>query len=763
MNNSKKVLMLVAASVSLLAACAGVAPSRAPGYEATITRTTYGIPHVVAKDYAGLGFGAAYARAQDNICLLADAYVSTNSERSKYFGASGDTMIGLRPAKNIDSDVFYKTVTDQAVLRASFSKASKDYRAMVDGWVAGYNRYLKDYQDKLPAQCAGQSWVREISVDDVLRSISSFSMLASSATLASQIANATPPANGDEKKVSMASPLMNVSPDMPIGSNGWAFGGDATSNGKGLVLGNPHMPWVGINRFYENHLTIPGEIDVAGASIMNTPFVGIGFNRDVAWTHTVDMALHMSLYKLTLDGNDPTAYVIDGKSEAMTVRELRIEVKDGSPILRKVYGSRFGPIVSVPGTKYEWTRQTAFAVADANNHNIRTGDTWLAMARSRKVEDLRAALAKYLGAPTFNTLAADRSGQAMYADISAVPNVSADLLKACGSIEPRLPGNLQELNVMDGSRSACAWANTAGTAEPGLLPASEMSTLYRRDFVQNSNDSYRWTNPAALQQLGPIMGRDPGQGTLRTRAAIEEIGRVLSAGKFDPEVAAQSMLSNKVLGADLAMSPLLELCKRPSAPADACAALSKWDRKAEIDSRGALLFNSFWLKLWAKPELWNVPYNPDDLAHTPRDLKTEGKSGDDVLALLSAAAEDIKKGGMALDAPLGDVQFTLRGTERIPVSGLQDAGVLNITRGRPVPGGILVLHGSSYIQSVTFDEKGPIAKAMLTYSQATDPASPYYADQTREFSKSNKVLHRFPFSEAEIAADAVGAPITLRQ
>ena len=132
-----------------------------------------------------------------------------------------------------------------------------------------------------------------------------------------------------------------------------------------------------------------------------------------------------------------------------------------------------------------------------------------------------------------------------------------------------------------------------------------------------------------------------------------------------------------------------------------------------------------------------------------------------MLAALAATAEQMKSMGLAVDAPLGTVQFAVRGEEHIPISGLSTGGVLNHIAGRPVPGGVAVLIGSSYIQAITFDAQGPVADAVLTYSQSTDPASPYFADQTREF--SNLKLRRYPFSAAEIAADAIGAPLTIRQ
>src|SRR5580692_2052887 len=112
-------------------------------YEATITRTTFGIPHVQARDFAGLGFGVAYAEAQDNICLMADAYVSAAGKRSQFFGADGEGLLGLWPAKNIDSDLFYRSVPDIAQLRAIFAQRSPEYRALIDGWSLGTTGLLK--------------------------------------------------------------------------------------------------------------------------------------------------------------------------------------------------------------------------------------------------------------------------------------------------------------------------------------------------------------------------------------------------------------------------------------------------------------------------------------------------------------------------------------------------------------------------------------------------------------------------------------------
>lgn len=738
----------------------------APKAEATITRTQFGVPHVKAKDFRAVGFGIAYAEAEDNICLMADTYLSVSAQRSHHLGAQGTTLVGLVPVNNVDSDIYYATMLDTNALRAELRQRSKDYRNLVAGWVAGYNRFIAENRDRLPAECAGQSWVRPITSDDVVRSLNSFSMLSGTATAAAKITSAAPP-SGDQADRAAAPMGAIAATEIPegarFGSNGWAFGGDATSNGRGLVVGNPHFPWVGPNRFYQMHLTIPGKLDVAGAAIVNQPFVGIGFNKDVAWTHTVDTAAHMTLFKLTLDPSDPTVYLVDGKRVPMERREIRVAVKDALPVVRTIYLTRYGPIFAMPDTPYAWTRDTAFAVRDANRDNIRGGDGWLAMARARNVRELRAALASHLHVPFLNTMAADRNGEALYADISAAANISADRFADCGTVSAPTPGFLQRLYVLDGSRSACGWETAAGTAVPGLLPASDMSTIYRRDFVQNSNDSYRWTNPAAdIPELGPMMGVDPRPlPDMRTRSGIKEIRSFLASRKFDIDTAAAAMLGNRNFAGELALAPMLDLCKRPAAPKRACAALAKWDGKAEIDSRSAMLFSLFWGKAAKRADLWSRPFERSDIVGTPASLATAGDKGDALLADLAAAADTLDKMGVALDAPLGKVQFAERGKERIPISGGMTGGVLNYTAALPTDGGFAVVHGASYVQSVTFDDDGPIAKAILTYSQSVDPNSPHYADQTREFSR--KKLYRFPFDDREIEEQAIGSPKTIRE
>jgi acyl-homoserine-lactone acylase len=66
---------LVAAATATAAAGAAHRPSRSSNL-VTITRDRAGIPYIVARNLTSLGYGEAYAFAQDNFCTLANDMVT---------------------------------------------------------------------------------------------------------------------------------------------------------------------------------------------------------------------------------------------------------------------------------------------------------------------------------------------------------------------------------------------------------------------------------------------------------------------------------------------------------------------------------------------------------------------------------------------------------------------------------------------------------------------------------------------------------------
>jgi hypothetical protein len=72
---------------------------KAVRYDATIRWTSYGIPHVKANDWGGLGFGFAYATMTDAACTLARDIVMVRGDLSRTFGPDSG---------NRESDLFHR-------------------------------------------------------------------------------------------------------------------------------------------------------------------------------------------------------------------------------------------------------------------------------------------------------------------------------------------------------------------------------------------------------------------------------------------------------------------------------------------------------------------------------------------------------------------------------------------------------------------------------------------------------------------------------
>ena len=153
----QRVAIGAAALATLVAGCASVPGS---ARKVQIQRTAHGIAHIEAPDYESLAYGIAYAHARDNICQTANELVTIRGERSRHFGADGRALLGLRVLPNEQIDIFIRSHMNDAALAAAYGKASIDTRAVSRGYVQGYNRFLHDHRESLPAQCRGKPWLQ---------------------------------------------------------------------------------------------------------------------------------------------------------------------------------------------------------------------------------------------------------------------------------------------------------------------------------------------------------------------------------------------------------------------------------------------------------------------------------------------------------------------------------------------------------------------------------------------------------------------------
>jgi len=774
-----------------------------------IRRTTDGIPHVRAGGWRELGVGVGYAQAQDALCTLAEAFVTYEGRRAWFFGAderpARDSTFG-RP-RNIDLDFFFRAYADEEVLTRYRAQHPPELNELVDGFAAGYNRYLSDARagraSAVGRSCLNQPWVRDIAADDIHRRMYAAQIAAGYAKFITEMVNSTPAAAaaaraGEEGATALHARLAGRIGAQPgIGSNVLAFGAEATGGDGAVLFGNPHWYWGGPDRFYQMHLTIPGKVDVAGVAFLGLPMVMIGFNGQVAWSHTVSEARRFGLFDLTLDPADPTRYRVDGKMDAMTSREVAVEVRaeDGRALrlMRTFYRTRFGPVVDLGGHNpaLGWGPAHALAIRDVNADNFRIFRNFFYWNQAKSLDDFIDIQRREAAVPWVNTVAIGRGehgadGRVWYADVGAVPNVPDELRRACAtplsagfaSMDPLTP-------VLDGSRSDCDWRLDPAAAQAGAMPVAAMPWLLRKDYVANMNDSYWLSNsrqplegyPALLGgerrplglrgRLGHRIALDLIQAQTRSAEALSMrlmqdvlTPRAYSAELFKDDVLAQACVLPVVeLGADALAAAGADgsrqgrLASRSVDIGRACDILRRWQNKADGNDRGALLWEALWARLEqiSAQQLYGVAFSSEAPLDTPGSLRAGQAAAAKALA---ATVLEFGEKGWPLDGALGTRRYVASGGRRYPIyGGCHFAGYFTVACNEDRSDRIgLDTVGNSYLQVVRFSPSGVQAYTLLAHGQdesavADGPGSRPVARYAR------KAWLPFPFKEEEIARD----------
>jgi acyl-homoserine-lactone acylase len=787
-------------------------------YRATIVRTSYGVPHITAGSFGSLGYGYGYALASDQLCTMAQVYVTVEGQRSRYFGpdASAPGPAGGQ-IPNLDSDIYWQSVIGRRVIphllavRTGVGAVEPQVRQLMTGYVAGYNHYLASVGGAggVPNRvCRGRAWVKPINLLDAYLVAYQLVDIEGLSSSPDALAQAQPPAPAKTTtntaatsglsalaaSVTRTAPgtdgLPSVSeirtlghqPTGGTGSNAIAIGSAGMRDHRsGLLLGNPHLPWLGALHLYQVQFTIPGTMNVEGATIIGVPVIAIGFTRSMAWSETTSRSWTNTLYQLTLVPGHPTEYVYNGKAAAMTSQTVTVRTRHGS-IKHTVWFSQYGPIIDhyMP-LNTPWTTKTAFALADADAGNLRYMNQFLGIDEAGSAAQVLSVLKKYEGGPWNNTVVADAAGHALYADILPVPDVTNAEAARCDTAVGVGTFAQDDLPVLDGSKPSCRWATGPGAAAPGIFGGNQEPTLVRRDFVENSNDSYWLANPGHPLTGFPRIfgdtrtrwGAEPIDQSydLRTRSALTMVmDRIagtdgLGRAGFTLQAMKTLMYSDIQYGASLVKPEVVAMCRSfPGGQAptsngktipvgDSCNTLAGWNGRENPSSRGAVLFGDFWnLALGAPGGPWSHPFQVSDPVHTPDGLDATSSA---VQQSFGDALTEMRHFHQPYDIALGQVQYVLLNGRRFRMPGGQadpngEINAMEINSPGAIPG-----TSSTYIQAVTWAPGTPCPQAatVVAYSESDNPASPHYDDQTALF--SHRQWATAYFSPAQVAAHAL--------
>lgn len=772
-------------------------------FKATIRRTSMGVPHIQADDFGGAGYGAGYAFAEDNLCILAEELVTSRGERAKFFGEKSYDLGQTSASSNIASDAVYRMLASKERITKYRDAQPDEVKATMRGFAAGVSRYVREIKAGQAAgrhqACRNEPWVREITDEDLYARVIKLALLASSAGFINGIAAAKPTAaqvrGGVTPKIDpreITEGLERMAPGFmamrrgEFGSNMYALGSEVTGGG-GIQFGNPHFPWYGGERLYQMHLTVPGKMNIQGATLYGLPFVLIGFNESFAWSHTVSTAYRFTPYALKLKPGDKMTYLKDGQEKKIVARDFEIEVKDAGKQTMRLYESEYGPMIFLGSSVFDWTDEKAFTIRDANLDNVRLIKNFYRWNTAKSLDEFKQIHAQEVAVPWVNTTAADKDGNVYYGDLTVVPNVTDELAKACEVplLSKALSNSAPGLPLLDGSKASCDWIVDPAAAQPGALPSSKLPKIDRKDWVVNCNDSY-WltTSKAPIKGFPKIVGQEEIPQTLRSRLCHQQVlDRVagtdgLPGTTFTTENVRTIVVGARVYSAEkwleqtttafctgtpisLTQDPLTLKTFSPAVSVDtaaACTALQAWDKRTNVDSKGSIVWDEYWPRVEAVAKIaviYKVAFDPANAVSTPTDLDV---TRPEIAQAFAAAIKAVADAGFAPDVVRSQISWREgKNGERIPVpGGAQRTGNFTIAQAKVYAlkagqGYGPLNYGNSYMQVVGLKPGSLEAHTFVTYSESTDPASPHFDDYTKEYSQ--KKWLKAAFTEAEIAAD----------
>lgn len=695
-------------------------PTPSTKYHVDITYTTHGVPHINARDYPSLGYGVGYVQAEENLCTLSEQIMKLNGEKARYLGA-GETG----PNSHVLSDMGYRLLDYPSQADSLYSELPETSQQLLQGFVDGFNRSLAERNTPAdyPSPCRGADWVKPITTTELLAYHLDLAGLASARNFIPAMATATPPTAAMASLSSVQLDGKKVFTSEGIGSNGWGIGRERAEDADSLLLANPHFPWDGELRFFEQHLTIPGEIDVTGVAMIGMPAVLIGFNEHLGWTHTVSQSKRFTLYTLQLDPNDPTRYRYGDDEHGlplyrdMTTHTVVVPVKqpDGSllNVSKTLYKSHYGPVLNLASLGLPWTTTQAVTFRDANAGNTRMLQHWLAMGKATNTEEFFQAFHDHQGIPWVNTVMISAEGTTSYLDGSQVPQLSpqAEGYWSMALNSPQLAPVWQDgagSVVLDGSNPDHEWVDTGDAGAPGLVPFHKAPQQTREDYVFNANSSHWLTNlDEPLTGYSLMYGPENTIRSTRTRYNAQLIsddsgnGLAGADNNFNlTELKSVLTHNGSLFGSDF-KNALVQRCTDHNAItiegdvtdlSAACLALSGWDGAYNLDSTGAHLMREFLYEFRVgshrelHSDLFETPFDANHPATTPSGLKAidvTDVDNDPVLLALAKAAARLTDLGLALDARLEDVQYVIKaeGQDPIAITGANSfEGVFNMAQ-----------------------------------------------------------------------------------
>jgi acyl-homoserine-lactone acylase len=687
----------------VLAACAAPSPEGPARDE--ILWDTWGVPHVYGTTDEAVFRGQGWAQMASHGDLVLRLYGQARGRAAEYWGEA-----------YLDSDRWVRRMGVPGRGSTWLEAQSPAFRRNLEAFARGMNEYAEAHPDLLDDELER---VLPVTATDVLahgnRAIHFTFVTGEPVVRQARAALSRRTALGPRA----------VRPEVrayEIGSNAWAVGASRSASGNAMLVQNPHLPWGDLYLFWESHLVGPGT-DVYGVTLVGVPGVAIGFNDALGWTHTVNTYDGADLFKVAREGD---AYRFGDEVRPFETREEIILVRqdDGSMDEESltIRSTVHGPVVAEDD-------EAAVALRVSGLDHGESAEEWWEMGRATDLAGFEKALRR-LENPMFNVVYADRDRHIFYLFNGRVP------VRSTGDVE-------FWQGVVDGSDPATLWSE--------ILPYEALPRFTDPSvgWIQNANDP-PWTTtlPRTLRRadfppyLAPSFMHFRAQRSALMLMADSSITLdELVAYKHSTRMAAADRLLDDLIPAVRASND--EDARR------AADVLEAWDRTADADSRGGVLFLA-WLEPFARGNGWATRWDESRPVETPDGLADP----DEAVALLGRVARAVEERWGGLAVRWGDVHRARVGGHEVEASGApgDPGGVFRVAAYREdSEGRRWVSHGDTWYAALEFTPSGVNARVLLAYGNSSQEGSPHRGDQLELYGRKKM---RTPWrTRAEIEAN----------
>lgn len=648
-----------------------------------IARDKWGVPHIFAKTDAEVSYGLAWANAEDDFKTMQLTMLAGKGMVGKLKGKEGasiDYVVALLHCREVVEEQYEKTL-------------SPEYKALIEGYVAGINAYAAKHPKEILLKGSFPTNTKEYMTSIVL----SLSVISG--------------VDGVLQKI-FSGKIKTLDDFKTGGSNAFAISSSKTTDGSAYLAINSHQPLEGPVAWYEAHLCSEQGLNILGGLFPGGPVVFHGVNENLGWAHTVNYQDKIDVFQLEMNPNNKKQYRFDGNWEILEEKTVKLKVKIGAfvlPIKKAALWSKYGATVQ--------TKQGTFSVRFGANQDIRGVEQWYRMDKARNFSEFYKAM-QMTAIPGFNTIYADKHDTIFYVSNGKIP------LREQG---------YDWQNTVQGNTSKTLW-----TSFHPLKDLPQYVNPASGYLVNTNHTPFNATgvkDNLQAKDFDPTMGYETKNNNRSTRfqelisqyqkLSYEDFKRI----KYD------NQLPEK-LHYPIDIETLFQLNAIENADIQSLIeTLKSWNRKADVDSRGAAIF------------LIALNY----FSEKAQEIGNEA-SKEESIAALQHVNTYMKQYFGRTDITLGDLQKLVRGEVEKPSWGLPD--VITAMHSKPYKDGKLkVMAGESYIELVKFPKNGlPEIETVTNFGASGHADSPHYTDQMDMF--LNKQTKKMTLDKAEVLRTA---------